>query len=261
MRAAEKLSVVNNSMMKSHEGGLVYKADLKHTLAEFFSLGMLNGKFYQSQEEVLRDAGELFARALDECPLFATQCAIYGRVINNLRLVPTMWLVYLSTLENKDLFRKAFPRIIHTIDQLYDFMEMCRKGGVRGGLGRGVKKVVSAKLIAMLNEYQACRYRNTIAEIARVVRPTDDSERFQTLMKYIIKGETSFPRVRTLKKVLEDLESGNVESATLAYIEGYDLQLEELKPALGALDAESKKKVYSVLFKRLNYGHTDLIEY
>lgn len=267
MTYAERLKMMNSGVKTSHEGGRVYQMSFEETLAEFFSLGMLNGNFYQSQEEVLRDAKNIFERALKECPEYATQCAIYGHTVNKLRLVPNVWLIYLSLLEDKTLFRDAFPQIISTFDMLWDFVEMSRKGGVRDGLGRGVKRVVNAKFIDLLNDYQACRYKNTISEISKVTRPaiTDwdvstglfsqqKQETYNKLMKYVAKDELSFERIIALKGVIEAMQNGLADEDILAKIKEHRLQLEELKHATGNLPVEKKQAVYASLYEGLNYA-------
>lgn len=113
--------MVGGAPLRNWEGGVTYALSLKETVAEFFSLGLLNGTFYQSEEEVLRNARHIFERALVECPEFATKAAIYGNNVNSLKLVPMIWTVYLSTLEDKTLFKKAFPRIIRNPKMLHDF--------------------------------------------------------------------------------------------------------------------------------------------
>ncbi|MDF2879597.1 MAG: hypothetical protein K0R54_154 [Clostridiaceae bacterium] len=228
--------------------------DFKETLAEFFSLGLLNGNFYQNQEEVLKDANDIFQRALAECPEFATKCAIFGHKQNSLRLVPTVWLVYLSTLEDKTLFKKAFSQIISTFDMLYDFMEIARKGKVREGLGRGVKKVMNDRFISLLNEYQACRYKGTISEIAKVTRPINNDDNFQKIMKYVSKDELTFERIIALKGVIDKMLNGESSNEILQTIKENRLQLEELKHSTFKLTQEGKQKIYSALYEGINYS-------
>lgn len=249
-----KVSKMNSGVKSSCEGGVVYQAPFKDVLSELFSLGMLNGNFYQSQEEVLKEAKNVFDRALSECPEFATKCAIYGHEFNSMRLVPTVWLVYLSTLENKTLFKKAFPRIITTVDMLYNFMEICRKAEIRNGLGRSVKRAINNCLIFMLNDYQACRYKNKISEIAKTTRPASNNEKFQNVMKYIAKDELSFERIVALKHVLKSMELGEIDNEILLLIKSNRLQLEELKHSTKNLTSKDKQKVYSCLYEGLNYA-------
>ncbi|MFE8095737.1 RNA-binding protein, partial [Bacillus toyonensis] len=120
MNTIDKVKAMNPDMMLTKEGALAYKNSFKERLVELFTLGLLNGTFYTKQEDVLKNAGELFQRALKEEPEFATKCAIYGAVEGKLKLVPTIWMVYISTLEDKSLFKKSFPLIIRNFNMLYN---------------------------------------------------------------------------------------------------------------------------------------------
>jgi hypothetical protein len=254
MKNLEKVQNMTGVKKKTYEGGVGYETTFKETLAEFFSLGLLNGNFYQSQEEVLKDAKHIFERALKEEPEFATKCAIYGNNINSLKLVPTIWLVYLSTLEDKTLFKKAFPRIIRNPKMLYDFMEIAKKGGIREGVGRSVKKAINEWLYENLNEYQVSRNKGKLLDVIRVTRPAYKEEQFQNFMRYLAKDELTFPRAVALKSVISNLEQGILDENTLALIEQHKLQLEELKHSTKNLSKEDKMKLYAKMYKGLNYS-------
>lgn len=204
----EKINRMTSNETITYEGGKAYRLSFIEQLAEFFCLGLLNGNFYQSEEEVLQNARELYERAMAECPEFATKAAIYGNNFNSLKLVPTIWLVYLSTLDDKTLFKKAFPRIIRNPKMLYDFMEIARKSNIHTGLGRSVKKTMNEWLFNHLNEYQASRNKGKLAEIIKVTRPSFQDETFQNYMKYIAKDELTFDRAIALKEVIQSLQSG-----------------------------------------------------
>lgn len=254
MNKMNKIQQMTSGAATTHEGGKAYQMSFKEQLVEFFSLGLLNGNFYQSQDEVLKNAKGMFERALAECPEFATKAAVYGNNVNSLKLVPTIWLVYLSTLEDKSLFKSAFGRIIRNPKMLHDFIEISRKGGIRKGLGRGMKKVVNEWLAEHLNEYQVSRNKGKLEEIVKVVRPFNQDETFQRFMKYISKGEITFPRAKALKDVLSFMEEGKLTDTTFQLIEANRLQLEELKHATKTLSDEDKKKLYEVMYKGLNYN-------
>jgi 60 kDa SS-A/Ro ribonucleoprotein len=150
-----------NGKTATYEGGAAWKMSLKETVAEFFSLGLLNGMFYQSREEVMRDAAEIFSQALSECPEFASKAAVYGHERNSLKLIPLIWAAYASTLEDKTLFNRAFPRLAANVNLLHDFVEICRKTPIRKGLGRSIKRAVNNQLHTLANEYSV--FRNKIA--------------------------------------------------------------------------------------------------
>lgn len=243
-----------NTPTSTKEGGHAYKNNLKEELQELFTLGLLNGNFYTKQEDVISHTKELFEKALKECPEYATKCAIYGSKEANLKLVPTIWAVYISTLDDKTLFKKSFPKIIRNFNMLYDFMEFCRKGGIRGGLGRGVKKAINDRFISMINEYHATRSKGKLSEIAKTTRPYSEDEGYQKLMKYVSKGELSFPRAIALKTVIAGLEVGFYTEAMDKLVIEHKLQLEELKHSVKELSREDKQRLYSTIYSNLSYS-------
>jgi 60 kDa SS-A/Ro ribonucleoprotein len=232
-----------NGKTTSFEGGVVWKMSIKETVAEFFSLGLLNGMFYQSQEEVIRDAAEIFSKALTECPEFATRAAIYGHERNSLRLVPLLWAAYISTLEDKTMFNKAFPRLANTVNLLHDFMEICRKTPIRKGLGRSIKRAINNQLHKLANEYSVSRNKTVISEIAKVTRPVFKDETFQNYMRYTAKDELSFERAVELKRALEKISKNEIDEDVLSATAKYHFQLEELKHSINNFSGGSQERL------------------
>lgn len=253
MKNYEKISKMNSNKIETYEGGVGYRMSFEEILAEFFSLGLLNGNFYQSQKDVLENAKDVFEKALKECPEFATKCAIYGNNVNSLKLVPTVWLVYLSKLEDKSLFKSAFPKIIRNPKMLHDFMEICRKGGIRDGLGRSTKKVINEWMGEKLNEYQVSRNKGKLVDVVRITRPNNKEPEFQNYMKYLIKDELTFDRAIGLKGVIGLLEEGIMDEEVIYLIEQNRLQLEELKHSTNNLSLEDRQVLYAHMYEGLNY--------
>jgi 60 kDa SS-A/Ro ribonucleoprotein len=244
-----------NGKTTTYEGGVAWKMSLKETVAEFFSLGLLNGMYYQSREEVMRDAAEIFSKALSECPEFAAKAAVYGHERNSLKLIPLIWAAYASTLEDKTLFNRVFPRLATNVNLLHDFVEICRKTPIRKGLGRGIKRAVNNQLHKLANEYSVSRNKTVIGEIAKVSRPLFKDEAFQSYMRYAAKDELAFNRAVELKRAIEKIAKNEVDDDVLFAIEKYHFQLEELKHAVTKdLGKEAKRALYASLYKSLRYA-------
>lgn len=250
----KKVQKLTSELTTTHEGGVAYSLSLKEEIASFFSLGLLRGTFYQSEEEVLKGGKELFERALAECPEFATKAAIYGNNENSLKLVPLIWLVYVSTLEDKTLFKAAFPRIIRNPGMLYNFMEIVRKTNIRQGLGRSLKKEMNDWMIQNLNEYQVSRNKGKLSEIVKISRPACNTEEFQNYMRYISKDELTFERAIALKDVINSLQNGVYGDSEREKVKKYRLQLEELKHSTAALKDAEKKSLYMDMYGSLSYA-------
>lgn len=238
----------------TYEGGKAYKLSFKEEVAEFFSLGLLRGTFYQTEDEVLKNARHIFEKALVECPEFATKAAIYGNNVNSLKLVPMVWLAYVSTLDDKTLFKSAFSRIIRNPGMLHNFMELIRKTDIRKGMGRSIKKAMNDWMKDKLNDYQVSRNKNKLAEVIKVTRPSFTDMTFQNYMKYLSKDELTFERAVALKEVIDALSNGVYGDLEASKVKQYRLQLEELKHATKALQGEDKKRLYKDMYSSLNYA-------
>jgi 60 kDa SS-A/Ro ribonucleoprotein len=208
--------------------------------------------FYQSQEEVMRNATGVFEKALAECPEFAAKCAVYGHEVNSLKLVPVIWLVYLSTQEDKALFSRAFKRIITNVNLLHDFMEICRKTPIRKGLGRSVKRAVNNRLHELCSDYSVSRNRKTVSELVKVTRPAFKDEKFQNYMRYVSKDELTFPRIAELKRVLEKISGNEIDEDVLSAVKKYSFQLEELKHAVNGFSGASREKLKALSEELVN---------
>ncbi|NLD45613.1 MAG: RNA-binding protein [Clostridiaceae bacterium] len=236
------------------EGGKAYELSFKETVAELFSLGLVKGNFYQNDKVVIESTMEIMKKALDEDPEWATKCAIYGQEFNSLKLIPTIWLVYLSTLQDKSLFNKAFPRIIKNPKMLYDFLELTRKGGIRQGMGRSVKKAVNFWINNNLNDYHAARYKSKLKDVIKVARPIA-VEKIQPYMDYIMNdNEDAFERAKALKDLINSLNNGILDEIIVVKIKKFSMQLEELKHAFGNLSTEQKRIIFEFMIPGLKYN-------
>lgn len=176
-----------NVPVTTFEGGKAYNMDLEEKLCSAFTMGLIQGNFYTSQEEVIKNCRDLFTEALDKAPELATKYAVYGAETLGMKLFPTLWLVYLSTMDKKDLFKKAFPRIIGTnVKMMHDFVDICRTSDIRPGgihnqkikgtnrgMGQGVKKVINRHTYNIINDYNATRFTGDWEDILLLTRPED----------------------------------------------------------------------------------------
>ncbi|MNO26405.1 TROVE domain protein [compost metagenome] len=259
------------------QGGNAYTLDLEEKLCHMFTLGLINGNFFKNQETVVKETREVLEQALKDMPYIATQYAVYAAEELGMKLLPTIWLVYVSTLEDKSLFKSAFPRIINNPKMLYDFAELSRKAGIRrgfrgnkNGVGQSVKKTINNWLYENLNEYNTTRYTGKLEDVANLSRPEDKVVTRQgktgaydvnvgQFFKYMFKQKgqprrLTFDRARAQDKVISDLQSGIVNEDTLLLISQYKFQLEELKFTFDNLSADQKKTVFMHFVPGLRYN-------
>lgn len=259
------------------QGGNAYTLDLEEKLCHMFTLGLINGNFYKDKETVVKETRETLEKALVDMPFIATQYAVYSAEVLGMKLLPTIWLVYVSTLEDKTLFKSAFPRIINNPKLLHDFVELSRKAGIRkgfngkkNGMGQSVKKTINNWLYNNLNDYNATRYTGKLEDIVNLTVPKDKVVTRQgnngsyevdtaAYFSYIFKPKNeerrlTFGRAKALQEVINSLNEGKVDAATLAQIAKHKLQLEELKHTFGNLSVDQKKEVFMYFVPGLRYN-------
>ncbi|MBI3921820.1 MAG: TROVE domain-containing protein [Armatimonadetes bacterium] len=153
--------------------------------------GVFENTFYADSTTLVQEALEVFDRiAAQDCPLFA-KMIVYARNEGLLRTVPITALAVLSRADS-ELFGKAFPLVIRTPNDLKDFVTLVRKGSVRGGLGRSVKRAVNDWMNG-LTEYHAIKYGSRSGDVAlrdvlRITHPKPKDDKADALFHYLVNG-------------------------------------------------------------------------
>jgi len=96
---------------------------------------------------------------------------VYAREKGYMRLQPIIGTVFLSTLDDYSLFKRVFMRVMKTPNDVIDFINICRNGNIRKGLGRKIKRVINEWLYKNINEYWALKYKNQLRIIIRLCHP------------------------------------------------------------------------------------------
>lgn len=245
--------------VQTYEGGTAYEKNLFEKIKDIVMLGIINGKFYEEPEEAMARIKETWEEVIAKCEKdkeFADlimRLLAYGRNQGGMKFQPILGLVYLSTLSDKTYFKKAFFDVIKTPKDAHDFITLCRKSGIRGGVGRCIKTIFN-RCFDNLSAYHARRYTGKLKEVARVVRPKTEVEgsHKDQLLKYIVKGEATLKEFQELERVLSCLNNNIVNDDILETISKYQFQLEELKSAFGNLSKENLRKVYTHMIPGLS---------
>ena len=268
----KEISQLNRSVT-TYENGKAYITSFEDDLCTVFTLGCLHNKFYTDIEDAIQGLDYVFNRALAKYPELATKYAIYAAEELKMKLMPIIWLVYLSTLDDKTLFQKAFPRIIRkNIKLLHDFVDICRNSCIRPGghmkqkikdnnrgLGSSIKKTINNYLNQILNEYNSTRYTSKLENICRLTRIADTTENEQYL-KYIFKPKhqprrLTFERAKLLDETIQSLQKDHIDLPTaLANIDKAKLQMDEIKFTFGNLSQEQLQSVYEHFLPGLSYA-------
>lgn len=242
-----------------YQGGTVYNMELKERIVNMLCLGLIQGNYYEDEKTVIQKTKDVYTEAINKCPDFLAKAAVYARNDMGMKLQPNIALVYLSTLKSKRNFQLAFNKIIKTPKDLHDFVNLCRKAGIRGGLGRSVKKAVNNWLNLTMSEYHACRYGGKLAEVIKSTRPVPTDSEVQEIFSYISTGKTNcgmLPRAEALADVVAELNRGVVNDDILALIQKHGFQMEELKHTFGNLHPAQKRDVFEHFIPKLAFMAT-----
>jgi 60 kDa SS-A/Ro ribonucleoprotein len=120
-------------------GGVAYRMSNKQALAQYASVGCLNGTFYASGEDQL-------ATVLNLChevePEFIAKTALYARTKGHMKDMPALLLAVLS-VKGPGLLAEVFDRVIDSPKMLRNFVQIMRSGVVgRKSLGTLPKRLI-----------------------------------------------------------------------------------------------------------------------
>lgn len=242
---------INKNKKTTHQGGKAYEPTLLEKLYRFFTTGLIQGRYYQSEEEVIRETTQMLSEGKLLHPEEMARMAAYGRNVG-MKLAPNLGLLYLSTLEDKKYYDWAFTHVIKTPKDLHDHLHMARKAGIRRGVGSHLKKIVGRHIQHNLSDYHACKYKGKLQEILRIARPQLAGDA-QDRADYIINGNRTFPRARALEEVRDELREDNVTEKVLETIKEHRIQMDEIKFTFGGLSDKNKEKIYRAFIPGMSY--------
>jgi 60 kDa SS-A/Ro ribonucleoprotein len=143
---ANEAATPDAALMINEAGGLAYRLDNKHALAQLVATGTLSQTFYVDAALQLQQVIDL-CKGLDA--EFIAKAAIYARQHAYMKDMPVLLLALLSTVEGgQEAFKAAFPRVIDNGKQLRNFVQVLRSGVVgRKSLGSLPKRMVNDWLL------------------------------------------------------------------------------------------------------------------
>ena len=199
------------------EGFLAWTPSDTTLLVQLAMTGTLGNSFYANAKDATNDAVALLERA-DATGLAAA--IVKGRNDGFVRAFPILGLVYLSK-KDAALFQETFCKVVLTGNDLVDFIELAKT--IRG-LGRSVKKAISAWIKKNTTSYYAQKYRKQIADAIRLSRfKGDDSIYAYILNAYPgVKGATAeklekayaeYPDLAAHRDFVAAVEAGELRKA------------------------------------------------
>lgn len=240
----------------SRAGVPTFRRSLEEQVVQVLSTGTLQDTFYASATELAHEAIDVLIAMRDKNPVFLGKALVWARNVALLRTAPILGLVVLSTAKDKRPFRTAFPAVIQIPDDLISFVEICRSGAIRAGLG-GVALEATKLWLQNASEFHTLKYsgktkkgKMSLQDVLRMAHPNPTSpavaERFAWLRKGF-KGSqlTSNHQIAAF----EALKRTKDEAEVLRLIREGRLPVEVVIPALKA----STTLIWTELMRQMPY--------
>ncbi|MBO4304523.1 MAG: hypothetical protein J6A21_08055 [Lentisphaeria bacterium] len=147
----------------NHENFPAWDQSMKASLDQLAMCGTLGNSFYASGTALTKDALKVLERSPAE---ELAKAVVKGRSEGFIRTFPILGLVFLSQ-KDPALFKKAFPQVVLTGNDLADFMDLARSFR---GFGRAMKSAIHSFLKERVTPYYAMKYRRPLADAIRLSR-------------------------------------------------------------------------------------------
>lgn len=167
-------------------GGVAYRMDDRHALAQYAATGCLNGTFYATGQTQLEQILKLCERVEPE---FIARTALYARQTGNMKDLPALLCAVLS-VKSPGLMAEIFDRVIDSPKMLRNFVQIIRSGAVgRKSLGSLPKRLI-VQWIEKRTDKQlfigSIGNDPSLADIVKMVHPKPRSESREALFGYLI---------------------------------------------------------------------------
>lgn len=171
---------------RNEAGGVAYRFDPRHALAQYATTGCLNGTFYATAAEQL-DA--VLALCHDVEPGFIARTAVFARRRGGMKDLPALLLAVLS-IRDPHMLAIIFDRVVDSPRMLRTFVQIVRSGVVgRKSLGTLPKRLVRNWLDARSDE---ALFRGSVGndpslrDIVRMVHPRPATPARSALLAYLL---------------------------------------------------------------------------
>jgi len=191
---------------------------------------MFGNTYYASEKDRLRLGTQVIADYTKSQPEDAAEITKAARRQYYMRTFPILSTVYLSKQLDSEKFLDLFRSVILTPRDAIQFIDLCRSGVVRKGLGRKLKTAINDKLAYWLRakgEFYATKYKNQLATISKLTHPKSESP----ILDYIFDKEIdleAYPMIRALEYIKTEKPS---EDSIVTLINRHRLDWNTLKGA------------------------------
>jgi 60 kDa SS-A/Ro ribonucleoprotein len=189
-------------------GGPAYKLSPKQALAQYAATGCFNQTFYAAADEQVEKVLELAAETDVE---FVAKTAVYSREKGFMKDMPALLTATLST-RDKDLFTRAFPRVIDNGKMLRNFVQIMRSGVVgRKSLGSMPKRLIREWFESRTPEQifkQSVGQSPSFADILKMIHAKPQDPVKEALFGYFIGRAVRFENLPEIVREFEAFKAG-----------------------------------------------------
>ncbi len=148
------------------EGYPAFKATPEEVSLQALMTGSLANLYYTSAKENAKMFIEAFNTV--DTKVLAKQ-VVYAREKGFTRTIPISATVVLSK-RDVELFKKVVHKVMRTPHDWRQFMDICRSGEIRKGIGRALKREINAD-IAKMGSYHSIKYPTDVYDMINLARP------------------------------------------------------------------------------------------
>jgi 60 kDa SS-A/Ro ribonucleoprotein len=140
------------------EGAPSFSQPIEIQATQNLLCNIVEPSFYTGTQKLLEQSHTIYQQMSDKGAELFAKMVIYARNEGYMRLQPLLGLVYLSKKFTYDFFAKIFNRVVRTPKDLMDFINLCKSGTPRRGLGRKIKRTINQWLKTKVSQYWAIKY-------------------------------------------------------------------------------------------------------
>jgi 60 kDa SS-A/Ro ribonucleoprotein len=188
-------------------GGVAYKMDDEHALAQLAATSMLGDTLYKSADDQLQEVLRLASNARPE---FLAKLAVYSRHSGKLKDMPALLCVALFAQGQDYWLKKVFAQVIDNARMLRNFVQMVRSGVTgRKSLGTLGKKLVQAWFDSRDDD---AIFRDSVgndpsmADIIKLAHPRPKTPERQALFRYMLGKELNAEQQAALPALVQEYE-------------------------------------------------------
>ncbi len=166
-------SLLTRADTRNEAGGVAYRLEPRHALAQLAATGCFNGTYYTEAEDQLATLLALVEVVDDN--LFLAKLAVYSRERAFMKDMPAALLVILSK-RDRELFHRAFDRVVDNGRVLRTLFQMIRSGqfgrkSLSYSLQRAYQRWLNSASVGQLLS-ASIGHDPSLRDVLRLARPT-----------------------------------------------------------------------------------------